>query len=912
MNEFSTAAWSVWGKTNPATGGHLPLLVHMQDSIHVAEWLWDRWLPESVKRLIADAVGSHDDAKVLVAWLAGIHDTGKCSRDFAVQAALVAPSLLDRMRDAGLAVGQRVTKIGHATVGQIVLQDWLVERGFAPRSAGTFATVVGGHHGRNPTDCELRDARLHPENFGDGEWVRVRDELLTAMASISGAGQCLQRWKNLRLPRPVQVLLTGIVIVADWLASNEELFPYGESETSAWRAERAMADLALMPPWRPGAVSAIDEQFQSRFPSLAGLPPHPIQVAMVDAANRDRPPLLILEAQPGGGKTEAALLAAEVLAAKFGSGGIYIGMPTMATANPMFERVLPWLDVVANEAAASLNLAHGKAGLNDSYAGLIRKSWAGQVYDEDHPEGARVVVHSFTRGRKKATLATHVVGTIDQSLFLGLQAKHVVLRHLGIAGKVVIIDEVHAADEYMRVYLRRVLTWLGAYGTPVILMSATLPPEQRDEYLRAYAEGRGDRRPHSTARTDEYPRLTGYDGDMFDVPVPADTVQRQVWLDRLDDDLGALVETLTDVLEEGGCAGVICNTVSRAQEAYAELRGRFGDDVVLVHSRFLAPHRVRIEQGIVSHLGKGGDRPQRLIVVGTQVLEQSLDIDFDVLVTDLAPIDLVLQRIGRLHRHDRQRPRLLTAPRCLVRGVDWAQNPPEPIRGSKFVYGAWALLRALAVLQTAWAQGIELPRDVPGLVRRGYDPELPAPADWDRPWSEAKSADGQKRARAVHHASGYLIGVPRQAPTLDGWLPALAPDPESAESRGKQQVRDTDESLEVIAVWRGEDGLRLPEGVGPKSGRLIPTQDIESDIGRTMAGCTLSLPPQMTADPATLDRVIGALEAQPHQVGWQSSPWIAGQLSVVFDDDDRAQVAGFELRYDFKEGLIVTTVEEEA
>lgn len=188
-------------------------------------------------------------------------------------------------------------------------------------------------------------------------------------------------------------------------------------------------------------------------------------------------------------------MCAEVLARRSGLGGVFFGLPTMATSNPMFSRVREWLNAVPAKNRSSITLAHSKAALNEEYQQLMPWNAAMPVYDDaaTTQHEASAVVHEWFLGRKRAILANHVVGTIDQALFTGLKAKHVVLRHLGLASKVVIIDEVHAADVYMREYLKVVLEWLGAYRTPVILMSATLPPAQRHQLALAYAKGRHGR-----------------------------------------------------------------------------------------------------------------------------------------------------------------------------------------------------------------------------------------------------------------------------------------------------------------------------------------------------------------------------------------------------------------------------------
>lgn len=922
--EWSTAAASVWGKLEPESVAWVPLVTHLEQTMEVAGLVWDSFVPPAVKQILASDLGGTDEAmRALCCWYAGVHDVGKASVAFAQQAyGRGMDFVLARMQNAGLSVNPvpRSDHVRHETIGQLALRDWLqAALAFTRRRANTWACVVGGHHGCNPNDSTLIAAENRPHVVGVGLWKQVRVEIIEQITAHTGIRDWLEEHGGSELSIPSQVLLTAIVVVSDWLASNQEYFPYLDPLTPHERAQIAFDEIGLPSPWRP--VRPSDDPnafFRARFPDLGAQCIRSSQKALVEAALVARQaPLLIFEAPMGCGKTEAALLASEVVADRFGQGGVYIGLPTMATANPMFDRVLAWLRAALGEADASVSLAHGKAGLNDTYAGLIRDSWRGHVYDEDDAEGGRPIVNSWLRGRRRAGLASFVVGTIDQGLFAALKAKHVALRHLGLAGKVVIVDEVHAADTYMREYLKRALTWLGAYRTPVILMSATLPPAQREEYIAAYAQGRGDREPAGALPTDVYPRITMYDGGVSDRPIARDEARRAVRVELLADDPVGLVSLLQRLLAEGGCAGVICNTVARAQEAYRALRAEFGDDTVLLHSRFVAPDRAVREGDLVARLGRDGERPKRAVVVGTQVLEQSLDVDFDVLVSDLAPVDLLLQRVGRMHRHVRsRRPEPVAKPVFYIRGVaDWDAMPPVAASGSRTVYGEAALLRAAAVVGRN--AEIILPVDIPRMVREAYDPALVPPAGWEKRWESAREADAVGKARAKARAQSYLLADPREPMTLTGWLDVPAEDPERSEEQGRSQVRDSEDSLEVLALWRDGDGvLHMPRCAPGHPWAIVPEglewgTGSEQSMARALAACTLSLPIQFT-NPGTINRAIGELECTVDYSGWQHSPWLKGQLAIVFGPDDHAQLAGFDLHYTTDEGLVVTRLEEKA
>lgn len=925
--DWSQAARSVWGKLSPDTGSWMPLVDHLEDAGGVAGYLWDEFLPRATRAQLAESVGMTElEVRRLAVWLASVHDVGKATPAFAAKAfGAGVPGVVDVMRDHGLVARPTVEDryAPHATAGQVLVEQWLQAR--APNASRRvvrgFGSIVGCHHGATPTVAQVRMAQLQLPQLGVGEWNGVQKEILDSMADGSGFRESLTAWLGRPLPLPAQVILSGLVIMADWIASDADYFTYttlGDTRlprSAAQRLEAAVAELELPPPWQPDTAGCVpDDLLARRFRNLARYGARPLQKRAVELARQMAAPgLFIIEGPMGVGKTEAALLAAEVLAERFGLGGVFVGLPTMATANPMFERVLAWLSAATNGRQASVSLAHGKASLNDSYQNLIRQQWRGALYDE--PGDASAVVNSWLRGRKRAGLASFVVGTIDQSLFAALKAKHVVLRHLGLVGKVVIIDEVHAADDYMREYLKSLLAWLGAYGTPVILMSATLPPSQRDELLNAYGSGRGMPELRS-AGSDAYPRIALLDRSFSEHFSLSGDDGLCVKVRQLADDTTALVQVLQERLADGGCVGVVCNTVSRAQQAYLALSEAFPGETTLLHSRFISTERSEREARLVQRLGPNAEsRPHRLVVVGTQVLEQSLDVDFDLLVSDLAPADLLLQRAGRLHRHRRpSRPARVVSPELWVRGVqDWNQAPPLPVPGSAAVYGRQRLLRSAAVF--IGRGQMQFPTDIPSIVRLAYDPSAIAPPGWEVAWSASEDVAFTEHLQAVSRARTYLLDQPVYlAPTLNGLIDVGAGDPDSNEAQGRSAVRDGEEGIEVMVLWRDEQGvLHLPPSHALhqrviSQGLQWGTNEDER-LAKAMASCTLRLPAMMCY-PRVVDSVVSSLERAVDYSGWQQSRWIAGQLAVVFDPSGHSRVADFRLTYDPETGLTVEKAEE--
>jgi CRISPR-associated helicase Cas3/CRISPR-associated endonuclease Cas3-HD len=908
--------------------------------------LWDEWLPAQARRVIGAALpGGGEDARRLVVWSAATHDVGKATPAFSCQ----VESLAVRMRAEGLEMplsGQMNDRrlAPHGLAGMLLLHEWLMERyGWPKRSAWQWAVAAGGHHGVPPTMHDIQALAARPRLLRSPEsaeaWRGVQWELLEACAAVCGVEDRLPEWRGVRLSQPAQAVLTGVVIVADWIASNAGLFPYslgGRGLSDRDRIRAAWRGLALPGPWQAVApVPDAESLFGARFELPAGARVRPLQEQVVRRAKEMAPGLMIVEGPMGEGKTEAGLAAAEVFASRSGAGGVFVALPTMATSNAMFARVLRWLrrlpDMRSDAGARSVQLAHSKAALNEDFRAL---TWAdlravrGVQPDEDVSVDAvaELVAHQWLRGRKKGMLASFGVGTIDQLLFMGLKSRHLALRHLALAGKVVVIDEAHAYDTYMSSYLDLVLSWLGAYGVPVVVLSATLPAGRRRALVEAYTATEGA---EAVERASGYPLITvaGRDGTRGVYQVAASGRRTDVRVEPLTDDLEVLADRLVRELAGGGCALVVRNTVDRVLDTAAFLRSRLGEErVTVAHARFLDLDRMRKDADLVRDFGppgEGGGRPEGpRVVVASQVAEQSLDIDFDLLVSDLCPVDLLLQRMGRLHRHQRgegqsDRPERLRQARCLVTGADWSAGPVEPVKGSQRVYGRYALLRSAAVLwpyltgAAPTGHVVGLPEDISPLVQRAYATAPVGPEDWQQ---EMDAAHGRHRVHVERQrakAEGFqLAGVGRDGSALVGWIDAGVGDTDDT-SAGRAQVRDGEESLEVLVVQRLADGTvrTVPWLEGGEGGLVLPTEAVpEPRLGRIVAACGLRLPFQFSL-PQIAEQAVAELEKAVIPA-WQSrdSSWLAGELILFLDENCRTRLAGYDLSYSPDDGLEVTGV----
>jgi hypothetical protein len=359
---------------------------------------------------------------------------------------------------------------------------------------------------------------------------------------------------------------------------------------------------------------------------------------------------------------------------------------------------------------------------------------------------------------------------------------------------------------------------------------------------------------------------------------------------------------LEDLLSEGGCAGIIVNTVKRAQEIARILSNYFGEECVwLLHSRFIAMDRAQKEKELFAKLGADGERegkrPNRCIVVGTQIFEQSCDLDFDVLISDICPMDLLIQRIGRLHRHQRSRlPKLLQA-QCIITGM----NDAGFDRGAELVYGKYLLMNTRAKLPSS----MKLPDDIPRLVQETYRPEgVPMPPELQQEYEAAKDKQKLRIGEKIKKADTFQIKSPIEGLCdLVGWLDMRIEDDPSGK-RGEATVRDTDDSLEVLVVQRhGGEYYMLPwlaKFQGQKINAHVPP---EGELARAIAECSIQLPRELCWK---LDDTIKELEkiALRELSAWQQSPWLKGELFLVLDEQLGTELCGYHLQYDQHYGML--------
>ena len=327
------------------------------------------------------------------------------------------------------------------------------------------------------------------------------------------------------------------------------------------------------------------------------------------------------------------------------------------------------------------------------------------------------------------------------------------------------------------------------------------------------------------------------------------------------------------------------------------------------HAAFIASQRSEKEDLLREKLGpksrRGQGRPQRLIVVATQVAEQSLDIDADVLITDIAPIDLIIQRAGRVHRHVRlreDRPTGLREPQLFIRGVNRDAEVPDFDGGARAIYGEKLLLATMAYIPQVFRR----PDDVAPLVRRVYADNPEIPDDWTEVWQKACEDAAAKRDKAVGRAESYRFPSPANASDLGCLFEKTYNNSVGigVEERGLAQVRDADFTVELVTIQTTEYGY-TPFGADVE---ILDGQAPTFAQARVLAGNTVRLPARMTRGDTDFEEVISALEKQT-PAEWKESALLKGQVALRFDRAGRAELGRFSLSYTSELGLVVTETE---
>ncbi|MYB14797.1 MAG: CRISPR-associated helicase Cas3', partial [Rhodospirillaceae bacterium] len=674
-------------------GAYHPALWHMLDVGAVADRLM-------AKRPVTGCAGKDSAITFLIA----LHDLGKISESF---------------RDQITGAAARAEY--HSQLSFVLLQhfdDLMAERvGGGPSARRALYAAVSGHHGGPP---ELDDgsgnkqrrweSAIGPEAFETVPEVIAAVAGLFPEASLDGLSAADAKrlsWK-----------VSGLTVQADWIGSNMDWFvsqPPDIPIVSYWekalcRARDAVAGAGLHGAELRDKAAILPES----------LVPRPMQEAVRRFGLPDGPVLAVVEDATGSGKTEAALILAHRMMTAGKSAGIFFALPTMATSNAMLKRVEKAAGKLFS-GRPSLGLSHGRASLNEQFQ-KIRGN------DGSDPGEPVTCGQWLADDRRRILLADIGVGTIDQALLAVLPTRFNTLRLWALSNKVLIVDEAHAYDPYMEEELRTLLRFHAMLGGSAIVMTATLPKGMRDGYAEAFQRGLGNRQP-SAVEGNAYPQLTVVAQQVGTCqPDPVPSTCRDIAVERVDE--AAALARILDGAREGAACVWVRNAVDDAIAAVRCLRAE-GMDADLLHARFMVADRLRKEEALQERFGPDGTDRQGKVLVATQVVEASLDLDFDLMISDLAPIGSLIQRAGRLWRHmdcrpARKRPadgpklHILSPDPCVVDDARWLHRVLDA--------GAWVYplsdqwRTALAVFEAGAIRAPDGLRDLIEAVH-GSDPE---------------------------------------------------------------------------------------------------------------------------------------------------------------------------------------------
>jgi CRISPR-associated endonuclease/helicase Cas3 len=653
--------YSYWGKASPADVGgsknyHL-LVYHALDVAAVGSNLLS--LPVFSLDGLAQSLGwSLPQTKNIACFFLAAHDIGKFARSFQS----LAPNLSDALVQADT---RKIYSQRHDTLGWL-LWEFLVEQEqtvFPEMDDAVWEIWIKccvGHHGKPPRESAgMGDLSMEVQSHFYQEDIVSAQEFLREVSSLM-----VEKWpapdrQQRKILKEYSWFLAGIAVLADWLGSNQQIFTYCQQPMALqdyWhtyalpRAQQAVSQAGFSPV-KVRQTNTPEKLFDYLHKMT------PLQEMVHDLPLEEGPQLFLLEDVTGAGKTEAALILAYRLLSAGRAQGLYFGLPTMATANQMYQRVGDvYQRMYDNSQQVSLVLAHGARRMMDGFSQSI-------VYGSPDVDGtyanteknASAQCNAWLADTQKKALLAHVgVGTLDQALLGVLPVRHQSLRTLGLASKVFIADEVHAFDPYMQSLLEKLLTAHARQGGSAILLSATLPSGMRRRLSQAFQAGLG-LVGEDMADDMRYPLLTHVHQKVQGLTCDTrEEVRRTVEI-AWHHDLNEVFSFITKQSAEGKCVCWIRNTVTDAIDAWEHLQSMQSLELTLFHSRFAIGDRLDIEDTVLSRFGKKSSSVDRKgqILIATQVVEQSLDLDFDVLITDLAPIDLLIQRAGRLHRHVR-------------------------------------------------------------------------------------------------------------------------------------------------------------------------------------------------------------------------------------------------------------------
>lgn len=729
-----------WAKTTKDGSPGISVYDHMMNVGCVA-----RCIAEAIPELL-ELFKVHSET---VGALAALHDLGKITPGFQrkCKAWLEENKLIEIDRKFRWDVMEK----DHGKASHATIQDFLSKIGVSSESAQYLAAILGAHHGcikYYPNPRGYRIGRISENDSGidwDGERQKCAEQIWNVLKG--------EKADALTEESPAIWWLAGLTSVADWIGSDERFFSpvrrSGEEDKDA-QARNALNSIGFGKIEIVQGLSFYDLFHEKEKPNSPWIP-NDMQKKTIPTVSG--PGVYVIEAPMGTGKTEAALWAAYNLMSAGKATGIYFALPTQATSNRMHLRMNEFVERIAPDANAS-RLIHGNSWLKDKTVALEPAASS-----HDNEEGDARTGRDWFSSAKRALIAPFGVGTIDQALLGVVAAKHFFVRHFALAGKIVILDEVHSYDLYTGTLIDKLITTLEGLGCTVIVLSATLTGKRLGEIVSL---------PDGMSENDHlpYPLITGRCEGFELAPVTAEQPNPlKIKVDFISKPKAA--EESIMLARKGGSVLWVCNTVDEAQKQFRAFKELLKEDIPvgLLHSRFPFWRREEIEDEWMKRFGKSGETRGRSILVSTQIVEQSVDLDADLMITELAPTDMLLQRLGRLWRHDRGQRQVDEARLCIIeeeKSLDeFRDMKPKEIKaalGSKSnVYAPYALLRSLAVWKAQ--PQIVIPSQIRNLIELTYKDRWNDLPSWQELYNDWFGTDSAKKMQAQMNTNIWQLAL---------------------------------------------------------------------------------------------------------------------------------------------------------
>lgn len=679
------------GKTIPI---RYPLVNHLTDTMAVAEALYVHYLSDKQKTALYQGVTIEGDSNgsdyvlFLIKLAAGLHDIGKATPDWQ-RHTLKLPAGDESLQDLTYSetINHDSGRWKHEINGGLYFHNNPQTQTSASQIANAvikqmLLETTSGHHGDFKVDEVIsRSVKGEPQNL---DWLTQQQ--LIEEHILQTCGIKLQELDAVTMVDEFStILITGLVVLSDWIASQTEFIlnrANSDDESYAAAYEAAIKEITRLGLEKP--TWAKDLGWDSIFPHIST--PNALQSSLIDNIDFIKNAgITLISAPMGMGKTESALYLASMIGSEHSNNGFWITLPTQATANALFSRAVEISDKVFLDKQTSVSLMHGNSLIAEAIEGIPRtlstdNSNLGNIYDSDNDATdnlSTIFVNDYLTEKRVGGMSSIAISTVDQLITASIPLKHNMLKWLAVSGKTLIFDEIHDFDKYTFGLICTLIEWCGKLNIPVIAMSATLSVESQKQLVKSYVKYL----PEPSDRTRRLFKLK--ETNEIVQRIPEHGIKSPSWFSfnpqtktsllinvGVVDKSPAYMTTLnigesfidevcrlSEVhLTHDANILVVANTVNQAILAFRELKHRFPDvDVNLLHSRMPESLKQSKIGDILTKTGKpttgNNKKRQPQITVSTQLVQQSMDIDYDVLISALAPLPDLLQRVGRVHRH---------------------------------------------------------------------------------------------------------------------------------------------------------------------------------------------------------------------------------------------------------------------